>query len=356
MRLRSRSPRRALVTALLAGLALALSLVACGDDDGDDAPDPGTTEAQDVGLRTVVLGDSLISGGGAGDYVDVTCFRSERSWPRQVAELLAEDAEDEDEAAATTTIGGDEPFRIRIVEDRSCGGATIDQLLAPWPERDQPAQIPEEPDPDVDLVLLGIGGNDVMLPGFALICATGDCAFDEADPQAREAAEARFEAVGARLVQEVHPAIRRAYPQARIVQVGYLNGVVPRQGEPVDCPWLEPDEQVSLRGAADALDSVLQQAVAVTNQLTGAGTATTTTAAADPAAPTTTPSPSTTAPTTAAEPVVYLDVSDAIAGHELCSEDPWLHPLGTAEVGHPTPEGHEAIAEAAAEALPALLG
>lgn len=298
---------------------------ACGDDGPGPSDDAADELFELAPLRTVVIGDSLISGGGGGDYEPDggLCFRSRQSWPRQLSAVLERAGEGRG---------------IEIVEDRSCGGAKTDMLLGPWPDRRQPAQVPGGRRPvlgvgvdtapttttvttagaavdaeDVDLVLVSIGANDVGLLELVLACAAADCAAPLTAPGVVE----RLERLQTRLEDEVHPALRAAYPDARIVHVGYPRLVVPAGTSPVGCRWLQAAEQVTIDAATAAVNERLEAA--------------------------------------AGGPVTYLDIPEALEGHELCTADPWLHPLGTAEQAHPTAEGYGAIAAHVAERLPPLL-
>ena len=51
----------------------------------------------------------------------------------------------------------------------------------------------------------------------------------------------------------------------------------------------------------------------------------------------------------------YVDVSDTLEGHELCTADSWVFPIGVGSVpsywAHPTAKGQQAIADRVADAL-----
>ena len=50
--------------------------------------------------------------------------------------------------------------------------------------------------------------------------------------------------------------------------------------------------------------------------------------------------------------VTFVDVTDSLAGHEMCTFTPWVHPLSDGlEALHATADGYEAIGHAVAAAL-----
>jgi lysophospholipase L1-like esterase len=276
-----------------AALTVTLAAAACG---GDDDGGPTSTAAGPV-RRAVVLGDSFAAGGGAPPYDPAAggCFRSTRSWPR----LLEADLDD-----------------LTVVDDRSCGGAGTDQLVGPWPERQQPPQITAAGEgADADLVLLTVGGTDAGLASVLATCVTEDCGGVTSSAAARAARTN----LTRRLVEEVYPALQAAYPGARIIHVGYPL-VLARPGvAPVGCPWLTSDDQDAALAATDAVDGAITQAVALAAE--------------------------------AGVPVEHVDVTRALDGHELCTADPWVNAAGTPDQLHPLGSGYDAIARAVAAAL-----
>ena len=277
--------RRSPIVAILA--ALLLLAAACTDDDSAE-PDAQPTDY-------AALGDSFASGGGAPPYdvKPVACARSKRGWP-----FVFDEASD----------------LVDDVEMRACGGAKIDQLFGLFEKGDEYAQIPHEPDDDVGLVTLSIGGNDVGLGPAIAACATLDCSGVASSPQFTAA----LAGITKRLVEEVYPALRTAYPRAKLVHVGYPRAT-PAAGEPVqDCPWLVGPVRTAPEAIVAAVNGALQ-------------------AATQQAAPL---------------DVTFVDVTDALAGHELCTFSPWVHPLsdGPAML-HATADGYKAIGRVVAAAL-----
>lgn len=279
---------------LLAVAALAVA-AACSGGDGN-----GAAEAEEQAPRPdviVALGDSFSSGEGAPPYDarPEPCRRSADAWPR----LLERRPE------------------VASVELLACAGAETDELTGPWESRDLGPQIPERPRPEVTVVLLTIGGNDI---GFGDIVAT--CVLLTCSPgPGSDTLDERLDALRTALVQDVHPALARAFPNARIVHVGYPHLAPPPEVEPRGCPWMSGDDQRISRGIVDALDEVIEEAAQQS------GTAR------------------------------YADVADAFADHELCTEEPWVNAVGLGPgAAHPNPDGQRALAAAVADALDTDIG
>ena len=260
-------------------LVALVAVAACSSGDDGEPPNPEP-------VSFVALGDSFSSGEGARDYDETSgaCHRSTLSWPHVV---------DQGESD------------IVLEELRACGGATIDHLLAPWTGRDQPAQIPAEPDPSVGLVTLTIGGNDVGFSEVVARCVIFDCS---GVPDSTEF-QARLAALSVRLTDDVYPALEAAYPNAVIVHVAYPR-LTPLEGPLVRCGWLTEPERAATVEIVDRLNDTIAEA---------AGDA-------------------------------FLDIGGALEGHELCTADPWVNEVISfdPERAHPTVDGYQAIAEAVA--------
>lgn len=278
--------------------AVLCMLTACG---GDDSGGTATTTAPDGPDRPpgyVALGDSFSAGEGTGSYDEASgaCHRSELSWPYLLDEL---------------GVGADD---VQLMDHRACGGARIEHLLGPWADRDQPAQIPDEPDDTIGLVTFTIGGNDAGFSDIVARCVLSDCA----DVPGSAAFQASLDRIAERLVDEVYPALRAAYPEALLVQVGYPS-LTPAVGEPLrdSCGWLSGAEQAAIPDIVASLDDTFS-------------------AAAE-----------------GEDDVVVVSAFDAFEGHELCTEDPWVNEVLSLDSGraHPTTEGYRAIAESVATAL-----
>jgi lysophospholipase L1-like esterase len=188
----------------------------------------------------------------------------------------------------------------------ACSGATTTDVLQPF--KGQPAQVIQlaalRPRPRI--VTITIGGNDVGFGPVLQACVAGDC----------QGAIAQSEVVTLTVLPgrlaETYRAIHRAAPGARLVVVGYPRLVPAKDSEVTGCPWLSTGERAALTRGGDLLDAV----IAVEARRAHA---------------------------------TFVDVRPAFAGHELCSAQPWLVPVGFPGVppssyAHPSPAGQAAIA------------
>jgi lysophospholipase L1-like esterase len=272
-----------------AAVALAVAAVAACSGGGDDSAEQGRKASTSRQIVYAALGDSYSSGAGAPPYdrTSGVCERGPGSWTRRL---------DTDSA------------RIKSIDLRACAGAKVEHLLEPWSSRFQPAQIPGDPDLSVDLVTVTIGGNDV---GFGSIVA--GCVLTECPSPADPAFAARLASLAATLDQQVYPALEHAYPNAQLVHVGYPR-LTPLNGTPVGCDWLSAADQATAPAVIDAINATVRG----TAQRAG---------------------------------VTYVDVTDALAGHELCTSEPWIQPIGTHDQVHPTNDGQRAIERVVADDL-----
>jgi lysophospholipase L1-like esterase len=282
--------------AILALAALATVTAACGGGDDSGRDTTASTEARPSGY--VAMGDSFSAGVGAPPYDAASgkCERSTLSWPK----LL--DAADDD---------------LDLVAWPACGGAKIEHLLGPWDSRQLAAQVPADADLDVGLVTLTISGNDAGFSDLVGRCVLGDCS----DVPGSADFQATLQAITDRLADELYPAIRDAFPNARIVHVGYPR-LTPAPGEPLgsDCGWMNgAAEQEAVAGIVAALDDAIEAAV----------------------------------DQTATGDVTFVDDLDTFEGHELCTADPWVNEVVSFDSGraHPTAAGYEALAATVADAL-----
>jgi lysophospholipase L1-like esterase len=254
----------------------------------------------DGGAQTVkmaALGDSYSSGEGTYSYdansQGARCHRGPDAWPRKVEAGVAE---------------------ISQIDHRACTGAKTAQLFT-W-YNSNPPQIPRTPDTSVELVTISIGGNDVGFADILRSCylAGSSCA-NVPDSQNFEKSLNRLYR---QLVDSVYPALRKAYPNARIAHVGYPQ-ILPAPGtRPVRCGWLSEPEQNAAQKMAAKLNGTIYLA-------------------------------------TKAGEVDWVDVTNALAGHELCTADPWMVDLSfgpfNSERGHPDADGQKAIALVVGNAL-----
>jgi lysophospholipase L1-like esterase len=162
----------------------------------------------------------------------------------------------------------------------------------------------------ISKVYVTIGGNDLGFSHIIKDCLTHSCLrqMDKVElPKLRD---------------QVRPAVikaldetRTAAPGAQVLMVGYPN-LIPSQGSSfVNCGWMTDGEKPRVWKLEDALDTALSEAAS------SAG-------------------------------VSYISIRDALRGHELCTRDSWINPIGLArpsnvqQEGHPNADGQEAIAKA----------
>ena len=291
-----------LVVAGLCGVLWAVS--ACSPTNADEPPASSTPSSEDASstaqppLKYVALGDSFVSA----PLVPVTdvangCFRSSGNYPSLVARELGAE-----------------------LDDRSCGGARIIHLRkSEFP--DVPAQLTAVK-PGVDVVSIGIGGNDEdVFDGLTKRCP----ALRSKDPDGAPCMAAMrsggdvllraLERTRKRLTAALGEVRRRA-PEARILVVGY-------------------PQIVSADNACDLLplargDYAYAEKVnlALTEALRSAAKATRST---------------------------YVDVWAASQGHDVCSEDPWfngsVNDQKRAAAYHPFAEEQAAVADLVVAAI-----
>ena len=269
--------------------ALAVAVIApLAACGGDNEPGPAAPS-----IVLVALGDSFSSGEGAPPYdaTPKTCQRSDLGWARRL------------DADSTAVVS---------LDLNACAGAKTANLTEPWASRHLPAQIPTTPDPDVTLVMFTVGGNDVGFGDIVATCFVVSCASVPSSAGFLGVVNALTDS----LRVNVYPALERAYPKAEIVHVGYPR-LTPAPGRPVEgCAWLAADEQVATAQIVAAVNDAIQRAADVSQAVT------------------------------------YLDATEALAGHELCSGSSWLQPvrIGGASQAHPTEEGQRALERAIAAA------
>lgn len=252
----------------------------------------------------VALGDSYSSGEGNGPF-DGRCHRAQRidsAYPRMLPSLVG---------YLSTPIF------------RACTGATIaDVVQRPQPKRgDQLAQL-EYVTPSAGLVTLTIGGNDLGFKSIVVHCLLpGSCS---GGGFARRI-EAGLETIGARLAAAYVAVRERMDPDGQLVVAGYPRLFV--DDERADCKhFISESDAKWINSMALKGDRRIAEAVRAARRQAGN--------------------------------VSYVDVSERFAGHELCSEHPWLYGIKPALEGglikgsyHPRKEGQEAYAKAFATLL-----
>ena len=179
------------------GLCLIATLAAPAAADPPATPD-----------RYVALGHSYTSGPGIPNQVPdgIGCGRSDHNYPHLVAAALA----------------------VTDFTDVSCGSATTEHMTEAQPLPDGLANGPQLDAlrPDVDLVTLGIGGNDIGFGEIIANCVARSLLLPVGSPcqahYTRQGDElgARIEAAAPKLAA-VLAGIRERAPLARVMVVGY---------------------------------------------------------------------------------------------------------------------------------------
>ncbi len=293
------TPSRVLLACLLAGLLLAVA--ACSGAEGSGPPQGRADPARDVAgepLRYVALGDSYVSA----PLVPVTdvadgCFRSSANYPSVVAERA-------DVA----------------LDDRSCGGATTrDFRRSQYP--DVPAQL-SALSPDVDVVTLGVGGNDESVyqrlvgrcPALRGRDPLGSPCRDAMRAGGKDALLTALKRTGTAVTALVEEVRKRA-PEAQVLVVGYPQ-IVSADDTCPQLPLARGDYAYAER-VNRALTEMLRRAARV------AGAS-------------------------------YVDVWAASQGHDICSDDPWVNGNVEGQPAaryHPFAQEQEAVADLVVQAI-----
>jgi lysophospholipase L1-like esterase len=278
--------------ALGAVLALALlAAAACSSDDHDAEARRSSGDQLHLPITLEAMGDSFSSGAGAPPYdaTGTACYRGPAAWARRLAT--------------------DSPAGVESIEHVACGGATAADLVAAQ-GTGLKAQLPTRPDPSISVVTFTIGGNDIQFGSIVTQCVVYRC------PKPDDAnVRAALSTLERTLVDTTYPALQRAFPNARLVHVGYPR-LTPAAGQDiVGCAWLSGGDRTAAEGIIQGLDDTIAAAAR------------------------------------RAGDVSYVDVFTALAGHELCSHQPWVVPIGGATAAHPTAAGYQALEVRIAEAL-----
>jgi lysophospholipase L1-like esterase len=148
------------------------------------------------------------------------------------------------------------------------------------------------------LVTVSIGGNDAGFSDVVVTCTTGsDSTCVNRVNQARTFAQTTLPG----RLDAVYSAIRGRAPNARVVVLGY-----PRLFSSSFCWWFSTTKRNAINGAANLLSDI-------------------------------------TAARAAAAGVIYEDVRDNFAGHEVCTGSPWINGINfgnLVESYHPNATGH----------------
>lgn len=293
---------------------------------------PNATRVERRSLTVEALGDSFFTGLGAGEYQ-----RPDARRQSQAAGFLQ----------ALSRLEAANPDLDVTVQNHSSAGATIDDLYASQMAggllgQNMPINAPqlEGVNPNADVAIMGFGGNDVgfvdaimqtfgddvplrnmvddLLAGqLDINRPVGDYLADAARPRGQQ------ETLIGELVRGIQEA-RRAMPNAQVVVTTYPEAVDPNSTSRLSV--ISSAELATFGELARNLNAAIRQAAA----LTGATVA---------------------------------DNADAFAGHEVYTDDPYLHDLGPQwrkydrdEAMHPNAAGQTAMSDAIADAIAKVTG
>jgi lysophospholipase L1-like esterase len=263
----------------------------------------------------VALGDSFSSGEGAPpfepgtDTAQNSCHRSLQAWPVLVAQDLHEN-----------------------VAFLACSGAKVADIVRGDSSNHQPERrIPQlsrlAATPDVDLVTLTIGGNDVKFANVLTYCSAWPRCDIHFANNGNDLLDPLIKQLGSDL-SELYRQVRRAAPEARVLVLGYPRLFPLRPHTPTCAPSrgasaIGKAEIRYLNAKTAALNTAIREA--------------------------------------AAGQVQFVDVEDAFAGHEVsCGGGQWINHFGVAKkfpyTMHPNEPGQQRLATSAAAALGASHG
>ena len=258
----------------------------------------------------VALGDSYSSGEGSPPFDSSAgaCDRSSTAWPS----IFARRARLIEKKAASFT----------ELANLACSGATTKTLSRPFKE--QISQLDSLYAFDPRFATITIGGTDLGFSGVLFDCFTSNCFKDGLlKKTGRE-----VDVFASTLWHTYKKLVGNA---SAVIVVGYPNIFPTTQAKTVNCPWLQPEERRQLNVLATKLDTVTKNAVRVAQRKFGR------------------------------RPgfrISYASTLNAFAGHELCTRDSWVFPLGLSggnNRGHPTASGQRAMSKAVVLALRRVL-
>lgn len=265
---------------------------------GNQEPPPTATP-----LKYVAMGDSYSSGEGnptfdlGTDTRSDKCHRSSNAWPRILSRL--------------NTSG------VHIIAHIACSGATINALTHRF-NSEAPQLTQLKALPKADLITLTMGGNDIGFSRILKSCYVAQCDRNHVIDSAVFNLERPNGLIPA-LTKAIR-SIKQVQPSARVVVVGYPNIFPTSQSSAVNCGWLTEGERQGLVRLASVLDTTSQSAAK--------------TAGAD-----------------------YVSTLGVLSGHESCTTDSWMVPIGPftgaqlQQNGHPLATGQFAIASAVQDFL-----
>jgi lysophospholipase L1-like esterase len=258
----------------------------------------GTPVSVDIDM--VALGDSYSSGEGAKPFDNnkqaQQCHRGPGAWPRQLQQDV---------------------FGISTILHLACSGATIADLTQNYKGTLQ-VPVSAQPNLNVQLVTLTVGGNDV---GFVSILRSCYVTFSSCAKVANSKSFAKSIANVQAGLPTLYGQIRADYPNALIAHVGYPR-IFPAPGTTPDhCGWLSKPEQKSVEKMTKTLNDAIASSLAAYSAQSGDTN------------------------------IAFEPVTDALAGHEECTKNSWMNPINisASPEGHPTLKGYTAYMKAVAK-------
>ncbi|MGL5811270.1 MAG: SGNH/GDSL hydrolase family protein [Nocardioides sp.] len=189
----------------------------------------------------------------------------------------------------------------------ACAGATTTAFSSSFKGQAPQSEALAALDPAADVVSVTIGGNDAGFSQLVGACLQTDCVASGTVAAAQAAIADQLPG----LLASTYAQVSASAPEAEVLVVGYPQ-LFPGGDRPITgCAWLSDDERVALNRTARALNYT----IAAEAYAAGAR---------------------------------YVGVRKSLRGHELCTEDPWVYPIGqdtnTSFWAHPTAPGQAAIA------------
>ena len=239
----------------------------------------------------VALGDSYSSGEGApgssGGYDGGKCHRSDNAWPAKVSSLSK---------------------KVHLIANVACSGATTDALMNRF--KDQNPQLMDLEDIwQTRIITVTMGGNDIDFAGLLSQCVVepNGCQSELDDARAGLTRSGGLQDQ----LKSAYFNIHSSAPYAHLVVVGYPRIFPSKPSDKVKCRWLSDEEIRAARKLSDRLDEVIKAAAG-------------------------------------SQGASFVSTLPALEGHEECSKDPWMYPIGISggqQRGHPDARGQLAIAK-----------
>jgi lysophospholipase L1-like esterase len=233
-------------------------------------------------LYYVALGDSYSSGEGVEPYdpQSLDCHRSAGAYPSLAAQ--------------------EPPANAYTYWFFACSGATTDDVNRPG-GTGQAHQV-EKAAKWVRLVTITIGGNDARFAAMLRRCALGSTPCTEEN----DGEEAWIEDEVRPRLKATYANLRAASSAARMVVLTYPH-IFQTERHCGREPGLQNDEKAWMRDRTHQLDDIIVKEAKAAR-------------------------------------LEVLDVRDALAGHEICTTQPWAGGWGEPGSFHPNAKGHEALA------------